>query len=417
MAVSINWGTKVIYVPRNDLTLIQSSPEIRELDVNWFRLCLKDLEDNEDGIIFPRTHNHNTEVTLSGLNYARIVEIINGYTVEFENAQYTVACTGANHNIADVKVPNQVSLIVNNAAGLITNPAIEYASYNNGVTVDLTSSWSGTLFPIGTLQRPVNNLTDALLIAQYRGFATLYILGDAAIDTSGDFSGMNIIGESTTKSEITVDSGANVFRAEFYSCTLAGDLDGQAYLRDSRISDLNYINGVVERCLLDDGVITLGGSQEAIFLDCWCGSPDAVPVIDMGGSGQSLSMRNYSGDVKIRNKSGPEPISITLLAGQVTLESTVTNGPIYICGNGVVIDNSTGTAEVNTNDLLSPDIISSKIRSELTPELLQVSEIFAIHGLNPAYPLFVGSVERTAGGTYIVQLVETTPAGTTVTRV
>lgn len=118
MAISINWATKVIFVPLADLAVV--SPGLYELDVDAFRLALKDIEDSEDGVAFPDTHRHNTQVTLSGVTYSRIVEIINGYTVEFEDLPYTVRCVGANHNIADVKVVNQVSLIVGNSAGLIT---------------------------------------------------------------------------------------------------------------------------------------------------------------------------------------------------------------------------------------------------------------------------------------------------------
>ncbi len=117
MAISIDWSTKVITVPQSYLTLISGS--IYELDVDQFRLDLKDLEDSEDGIAFPTTHNHNTTVELSGVTYARTVEIINGYTITFENGNYTVSCAGANHNIGDVKNVNSVSLIINNSAGLI----------------------------------------------------------------------------------------------------------------------------------------------------------------------------------------------------------------------------------------------------------------------------------------------------------
>jgi hypothetical protein len=119
MAISINWPTRVIYVPKNDLVLVSGS--LYELDVNTFRLALKDLEDSEDGQPWPSTHNHNTSVLLSGVTYARSVEIINGYTVEFENGQYTVRCIGANHNLADVKVANSVSLIVGNSAGMVVS--------------------------------------------------------------------------------------------------------------------------------------------------------------------------------------------------------------------------------------------------------------------------------------------------------
>jgi hypothetical protein len=120
MALSINWATKVISVPKADLTLIQPSPEIRELDVNDFRLWLKDIEDSEEGAVHPDTHRHNTEVTLGGLTLARTVEMINGYTITFEDGQYAVQAVGANHNIADVMNVNQVSLRTFNSAGLQT---------------------------------------------------------------------------------------------------------------------------------------------------------------------------------------------------------------------------------------------------------------------------------------------------------
>jgi ornithine cyclodeaminase/alanine dehydrogenase-like protein (mu-crystallin family) len=117
MAISVYWPTGVITVLQADLTPLGGSRY--QLDVNDFRLALKDLEDSEDGQVWPTTHNHNTELTLSGVTYARSFEIINGYTVEFEDGIYSVTCVGANHNIADVKTVNSVSLIIGNSAGLI----------------------------------------------------------------------------------------------------------------------------------------------------------------------------------------------------------------------------------------------------------------------------------------------------------
>lgn len=99
------------------MTLV--TPTLYELDVNALRLALKDLEDDPDGMFAVDTHRHNTAVSLSGVTYARIFEVINGYTVEFEDGQYAVRCAGANHNLADVKVLNQVSLIIGNSAGLV----------------------------------------------------------------------------------------------------------------------------------------------------------------------------------------------------------------------------------------------------------------------------------------------------------
>jgi len=116
--ITIDWATKIISIPTTYLTPLGGSAY--ELDTDQFRLDLKDLEDDEEGIIFEDTHRHNTEVVLSGVTYARTFEIINGYTVTFQDGQYSVSLTGSNNNIADVMNLNQVSLRSNNSAGLQT---------------------------------------------------------------------------------------------------------------------------------------------------------------------------------------------------------------------------------------------------------------------------------------------------------
>jgi len=116
MAISIDWGTKVISVPKADLTFV--SGVIYELNLFTFHLWLKDKEDDEAGITFLDTHKHTPPVTVSGVTIARVVEIINGYTVTFEDGQYAVNLVGANSNVADVTNVNQVSIRPFNSAGL-----------------------------------------------------------------------------------------------------------------------------------------------------------------------------------------------------------------------------------------------------------------------------------------------------------
>jgi hypothetical protein len=117
VAITIDWPTKVISVPQADLVLVSGS--LYELDTDTFRLALKSLEDDQEGMTFPDTHRHNTIVELGGVSYARTVEIINGYTVTFEDGAYRVRLAGSNNNIADVTNINQVSIASNNSAGLI----------------------------------------------------------------------------------------------------------------------------------------------------------------------------------------------------------------------------------------------------------------------------------------------------------
>lgn len=120
MAISIDWPTKVITVPKVDTTLVDAGPpEIRSLDVNQFRKDLNALQAGEEGLPFDITHTHNAPVTVAGITLARVVEIINGYTVTFEDGSYAVNLTGANNNISDVMNLNTVSLRSANSAGLI----------------------------------------------------------------------------------------------------------------------------------------------------------------------------------------------------------------------------------------------------------------------------------------------------------
>lgn len=141
--VTIIWGQKIIFVPKSELALVQSSPtEIRQLDLNVFRLTLKDLEDDADGMAFLNTHNHNTTITVGGVTLARVLEIINGYTITFEDGQYAVNLIGANSNIADRLNVNQVSVRAANSAGLVNNstPAdIANAVWTHSTATDMAT--------------------------------------------------------------------------------------------------------------------------------------------------------------------------------------------------------------------------------------------------------------------------------------
>ena len=121
MTISIDWATKIITIPQSDLTLISGT--LYELDTDWFRRELKGLEDSSDGMAFERTHKHNTEVTVAGVTYARFLEIINGYSIEFEAGTYSVRLAGSNNNFFDIEngilVQNTVQVIAQNSAGLI----------------------------------------------------------------------------------------------------------------------------------------------------------------------------------------------------------------------------------------------------------------------------------------------------------
>ena len=258
--------------------------------------------------------------------------------------------------------PNvQVVRTSSSSATLQELGAIQYSSFNGGVTVDIANltgkAVAGTEFPIGTPEAPCNNITDAYSIAEERGFPTFYIIGDLNITSAfPPLDNYTFIGESQSKSTITIADAAEVYRCEFQDASLDGTLDGACSVNHCIINDLIYVNGVIYNSIIG-GSLTLGGSEVAYLINCASGIPGVmIPYIDMGGSGQSLIVRNYNGELDLRNKTGTDVVSIDLNSGSISIDSTVTNGEITIRGIGKLIDNSNG-ATIIAEDLLNKENI------------------------------------------------------------
>lgn len=122
MALSIDRATSVITINQADLNLISGTLyELPTEDV--FRTQVNSLMASEEGIVFVDPIDHNTEYTVTGVTYARKIEVINGYSVTFENLTYSVRLAQSNNNLFDVDGgilnPNSVTVIGQNSAGLI----------------------------------------------------------------------------------------------------------------------------------------------------------------------------------------------------------------------------------------------------------------------------------------------------------
>jgi hypothetical protein len=357
--ISIDWGTKIISIPKAYTTLVQASPtEIRDLPLNQFRLDLKTLEASSEGMPHLKTHRHNTEISLGGIVYARTIEIISGYTITFEDGNYAVNLTGANSNVGDVVNLNQVSIRSQNAAGLISNAAIEFASFGGAITVDAIKGVTGTVFPKGTPQAPVNNMQDAKLIADVRGINRLNIIGNFTFTTGDDIENFEVYGTNPNKTVLTFESGAATFGVDLFDATIQGEFDNLATFEDCRLLDVQMVEGYAYRCLMA-GTFVISGVGQTAFIDCWDGivQNNVYPIIDCGGAGRDVSIKNWHGDLKITNKTGPEDIEININSGgTVVVDSTVNDGLIRCTGSLKVVDNSTGTAIVDTSQVSFPEL-------------------------------------------------------------
>ena len=119
MTYSVNWNTKVVTIPKADTVFISNPPDVRSLDVTTLWTNLIDIQDGEEGISYLDIVRNTPPLTVAGVTLARVIEIINGYTITFENGAWAVNIVGGNSNLADVVNKNSVSVNTGNSAGFI----------------------------------------------------------------------------------------------------------------------------------------------------------------------------------------------------------------------------------------------------------------------------------------------------------
>jgi hypothetical protein len=286
----------------------------------------------------------------------------------------------------------QIVLANSSSATLQEQGAIQYSSFGGGVSVDVLSPYSGTEFPVGTPEKPVNNMTDADLIATERGFNKFFVRGSLNLSSGLNVTGHIFEGQNANLSVIAVDDAAVVTNCTFQECALTGVLDGGSLVRNSVIYDLYYVNGVLHLCMINPGVITLGGTSTAHFLDCKSGVPGQLtPTIDFGVGDTSLAMRGYDGGILLRNKTGVGLVSIDLASGQVRIDlDTVVNGQITVRGDGKVVDHATG-------DWLPSGTYGGMTLINETSYGTMLQELWTLQGLDKDNPMTVTPTTREAG--------------------
>ena len=356
--VSIDWDAKIIIVPRNEMTLVQTVPvEVRKLDLNAFRLALKDLEDSDIGMAYLPTHTHNQPVEVGGVTLARVVQIVNGYSVTFEDGQYAVNLTGANSNVSDNININQVSVRSANSAGLVQTDEIEIASYGGGLVYNAISGVAGQGFPIGTLQQPVNNLADAKFIQNKRGIPKkLFLQGMLMPEMGAELIGWTIEGtESYNHLDLTMPA-LNFQDCRYSNLNVEGVLEGTSTVNDCELHLITGIKGKVSNSSIVDNLTVSG---PLTLLNCYAAGSE--PEVDLGGAFVDVSLVGFSGGLNFHNMSGGV-LNIGLTSGHVELSNEVTGGVINVEGSGVLHDESVGATVITTGLINSAiDTLVSKI--------------------------------------------------------
>jgi len=345
--------------------------KIITVDVAFVEITIQELHNTireyEDGLVNMDlkqiVSSGGKEPLGGGVSVGITLTLLNDWRLAFapRTGPAYVQCNVSGGNLVAVNVNGsiyptaftQVVVTASSSATASDIEAVQFSSFGGGVSIDTTSANTGTTYPVGNKEYPVNNVPDARTIAEARGFTTFFIRGDITLDTGDDISDFKVTGENTSRSTITINTGAATDNCEITDAHVTGILDNGIIVRDSIIDDLVYVDGIIYNTMLNPGTITLGNNSTGHFINCFSGVPGTdTPIIDMGGSGQALALRNYNGGIELRNKSGADSVSIDLNSGQIILASTITNGTLVLRGIGKLTDNSVG-ATVLAEDLIT----------------------------------------------------------------
>ncbi len=287
----------------------------------------------------------------------------------------------------------KVKIINDGTAYISTTPVgllMRDKNFNNAaVYVDTSSAYTGTAYPKGNQEHPINNITDALTIAAANSLTQIYIKGAVIVPGGLSLANYALSGHSANSGSIVLGGGSTV-GTSLDNLTVSGTVNGDIVIRDSFVNGLTDFSGVIYNSALTGSTITLAGStgNTVNILDSRSSvAGTGTPTIDFGGSGHNLSVRGYSGGLTLTNKTGAsDSVSMDFVSGHAKLESSCTAGDVVIRGIVKITDNSAGCNVISygaiTNDTVADAVLDEQLAEHTTAGSFGANQINIITEVN-----------------------------------
>ena len=347
--ISIDYLTNIIFVPKTYTQFVSTDPqtgaEVRQMDLTIFAQDVADLQAIEGGVWAVTAYEYTAPVSVGGVQLAPVVVVLNPYLVEFEDGQYAVNLVGANTNLQDVAIVNQVSIRPNNSAGLTFSDEVQILAFQDAsVWVDTIDGQAGTQYPRGTVGNRVNNAADAMTIANRIGFHRFRLEGTESLTGNPIVERYEVIGNTPT-SAVIIGTNLGVEGAAFERVAMVGSISGRGSFQDCSLGktlNLAGFQGIADNCGIA-GNITMdaAATEPTVFKDCISALAGlSKPILDCNGTASPISFRRYAGGLEVRNfNNAAGTMSLDIMGAEVTIQSTTcTNGEMVIRGVGRAID-------------------------------------------------------------------------------
>jgi len=237
--------------------------------------------------------------------------------------------------------------------GVVESELQDILDYAGVIVYDAIDGQAGTTHPTGTSAYPVNNSADLQALMDLYDINKVLLQSNMVV--TQDFN--NVLFETNTAAEFLNPDGNKMDQCFFFRMNVSGNFDGSSIVvQDCSIGDVQGVYGVASNCHLS-GNILLEPYQQFIMSDCASGiAGTGSPVIDMNsGSPTDLSVRNYSGGLRIINCDHPDDVgTVEYVAGKCHVgideddDGGCTDGYLSIRGVVKISDWSSGT-EIDTS--------------------------------------------------------------------
>lgn len=243
------------------------------------------------------------------------------------------------------EVQSSRSQVVNPAGDAVTAAS----GFQGGVWVHTSSAFSGTTYPTGTSVEPVNNIADAVTIANTYGLREILLLDSVTLNEDVSYFTIRSKGSGVG---VTVNSAANVLHTTFDGVDVNGYFDGPAHISNGDIAEiLDGFVGDIHKCHISTGIVCIG---DVSIADSYSGVAwQGGAYLDYDGLVLANQIRNWSGTISVRNMVAGATLSVNLGAGRVVIEASCTGGSIKVVGVGEPIqDNSGGAVTIDEDGLI-----------------------------------------------------------------
>ncbi len=300
--------------------------------------------------------NINGGLAVSFRNYSGGIELLNvtgsdAVSVDLDPGTLIVGPTNTG---GEINVRGTGNVINNGATSTINRNSLVSAevqaltSFKGRVSLDPTSTASGTQFPNGTSSSPVNNISDALDIAQANGLSAIEFRGTIILDR--DLPGFAFFGQDGVS--LVVVTGRDISNCKFEETGITGvpkTVTHKCVMNRCFIIGLENVWAAMFNCLVFGGMRFQAGSESEIAYSA-SGQSDSVPVVlDLQDNPQTVVIRAWTGAMNVAGlSSASSNVAIGVSSGEVVLESSVTAGNFEIEGIAELTDNSSASVEDRT---------------------------------------------------------------------